>query len=108
MKIKLLLNRNIENLLKLFTGRLSTLYLWTFENITLIVLVFLIFFLHFIRNRETKKKIKVIKKREKVIRSFIVGLRKKIVIDSFPGTGLFQCPLKTSENLWFSDVFRLS
>ena len=107
MKIKVLLNRNFENLLKLFTGRLSTLYLWTFENITLIVLVFLKFFLHFIRNRETNKKIKVIKKREKVIRSFIVGLRKKIVISPFPGTGLFRYPLKTSENLWFSDVFGL-
>ena len=28
-------------------------------------------------------------------------------INPFHATGLFLCPLKTSENLWFSDVFRV-
>ena len=27
-------------------------------------------------------------------------------LNSFHATGIFQYPLKTSENLWFSDVFR--
>ena len=77
MKIKVLLNRNFEDLLKLFTGRLSTLYLWTFENITLIVLVFLKFFLHFIRNRETNKKIKVNKKERKGYQIIYCWLKEK-------------------------------
>ena len=28
------------------------------------------------------------------------------VVNPFHTTGLFRCPLKTSENLWFSDVFK--
>ena len=28
------------------------------------------------------------------------------LLKPFHATGLFLCPLKTSENLWFSDVFR--
>ena len=33
-------------------------------------------------------------------------MKTKTSINSFHATGLFRCPLKTSENLWFSDVFR--
>ena len=28
------------------------------------------------------------------------------VLNPFHATGLFRYPLKTSENLWFSDIFR--
>ena len=28
------------------------------------------------------------------------------VLNAFHATGLFRYPLKTSENLWFSDIFR--
>ena len=31
---------------------------------------------------------------------------KKFSLDLFYATGLFLYPLKTSENFWFSDVFR--
>ena len=31
-------------------------------------------------------------------------MKTKTSINSFHATGLFRCPLKTSENLWFSDV----
>ena len=34
-----------------------------------------------------------------------IGLFAKIV-NPFHATGLFRYPLKTSENLWFSDAFR--
>ena len=29
-----------------------------------------------------------------------------LLLKPFHATGLFLCPLKTSEHLWFSDVFR--
>ena len=30
----------------------------------------------------------------------------QMTLNPFHGTGLFLCPLKTSENLWFCDVFQ--
>ena len=29
-----------------------------------------------------------------------------MILNPFHGTGLLQCPLKTSAKLWFSDVFQ--
>ena len=36
----------------------------------------------------------------------VVGPRTLSILNPFHATGLFRYPLKTSENLWFSDVFR--
>ena len=52
------------------------------------------------------KNLKILENTEvESISSRAVGLGRATLLNQFHATGLFLYPLKTSENLWFSDVF---